>query len=109
MMTRRGDATNEGTHHLPPASQATAHGVDRSWNDNEAHDSTLDHRHEPLLMGWKGVLHEVWVRKRVRRHNRDKMRSRDRGEPRRDTWDRSKDRERDSSIFLYFLSLNISN
>ena len=63
-MTRRGD-DDEGTHHPPPASRATARGVDRGWNDTEAHDSTLDHRHEPLLVGWKGVLCEVWVCKRA--------------------------------------------
>ena len=67
MMTRRGDDNNEGTHHPPPASQATAHGVDCRWNDDEAHNSTLDHHHEPLLVGWKGVLCKVWVHERVRR------------------------------------------
>ena len=43
-------------HHPPPASRATARGVVRGWTDDETHDSTLDHRHEPLLVGWKGVL-----------------------------------------------------
>ena len=64
-MTRRGDDDDEGTHHPPPASRATARGVDHGWNETEAHDSTLDHCHEPLLVGWKGVLHEVRVRERA--------------------------------------------
>ena len=70
-MTRRGDDNDEGTHHPPPASRATARGVDRGWNDTEAHDSTPDRRHEPLLVGWKGVLREVRVRERAVRCNRD--------------------------------------
>jgi hypothetical protein len=102
-MTRRGDDNNGGTHHLPPASRATAHGVDHRWNDDEAHDSTLDHHHEPLLVGWKGVLHEVQVCERVRRRDRDKMRSRDRGEPRRDTRDCSEDGEGFFHIFVFFV------
>ena len=65
MMMRRGDDNDEGTHHLPPASQATAHRVDHGWNDTEAHDSTPDHCHKPLLMGWKGVLREVRVHERA--------------------------------------------
>ena len=40
-------------------------------NDDEAHNSTPDHHHEPLLVGWKGVLCEEWVRKRAGRHDRD--------------------------------------
>ena len=108
-MTRRGDDDNGGTHHPPPASRATARGVDRGWNDDEPHDSTPDHRHEPLLVGWQGVLREVRVRERVARRDRDETRSRDRGEPRRDTRDCSEDGERDSSVFLYFLSFNVYN
>ena len=102
-MTRRGDDDNGGTHHPPPASRATARGVDRGWNDYEAHDSTPDHRHEPLLVGWKGVLREVRVRERVRRRDRDETRSRDRGEPRRDTRDCSEDGEGFFHIFVFFV------
>ena len=71
MTTRGGDHDDEGTHHPPPASRATAHGVDHGWNDNEAHNSTPYHHHEPLLMGWKGVLREVRVCERVGRCDRD--------------------------------------
>jgi hypothetical protein len=42
-----------------PASRATAHGVDHGWNDDDTYGSTPDHCHEPLHMGWKGVLREV--------------------------------------------------
>ena len=61
MMRGGGDDDDDGTHYLPPASQATACGVGHGWNDDDAHDSTLDHRHEPLLVGWKGGAHEVWM------------------------------------------------
>ena len=71
-MTRRGDDDDEGTHHPPPASQATARGVDHRWNDTEAHDSTPDHHHKPLLMGWTGVLCEVRVHERAVRCNQDR-------------------------------------
>ena len=57
-----GDDDDNGTHHPAPASRATARGVGRGWNDDDTHDSTLDHRHEPLLMGWKGVLVRYGVR-----------------------------------------------
>ena len=49
-----GDDDDNGTHHPAPASRATARGVGRRWNNDDTHDSTLDHRHKPLLMGWKG-------------------------------------------------------
>ena len=57
-----GDDDDNVTHHPAPASRATARGVGRGWNDDDTHDSTLDHRHEPLLMGWKGVLVRYGVR-----------------------------------------------
>ena len=68
---RRGD-DDEGTHHLSPASRATACGVDCGWNDTEAHNSTPGHRHKPLLMGWKGVLREIRVHERAMRCDRDR-------------------------------------
>jgi hypothetical protein len=53
------------THHPPPASQATAHGVDHRWIDNnneekhregvyeeEQQNTTHPQPHEQLLMGW---------------------------------------------------------
>jgi hypothetical protein len=51
--------------HPPPASRATARGVDRGWSYKEApqpsdHDSTPYRYYEPLLMGWKGVLCEKY-------------------------------------------------
>ena len=61
MMRGGGDDDNNGTHYLPPASRATARGVGRGWNDDNTHDSTLDHRHKPLLVGWKGGAREVWM------------------------------------------------
>jgi hypothetical protein len=50
-----------------PASQTTACGVDCGSKDDDTkpdHDSTPYHCHEPLLVGWKGVLHERdrWAR-----------------------------------------------
>ena len=58
---RGGDDDDDGTHHRRPASRATACGVGRGWNDDDTHDSTLDHPHEPLLVGWKGGAREVWM------------------------------------------------
>jgi hypothetical protein len=29
------------THHLPPASQATARGVDHGWNDDDDREATM--------------------------------------------------------------------
>jgi hypothetical protein len=51
------------THHLPPASQATARGVVGGWNDNgegrqqkRMGDREHHHHHhyEHLLAGWRG-------------------------------------------------------
>ena len=41
------------------------------WNDDEVHNSTPDHHHKPLLVGWKQVLHEVMY-KRARRCDQDR-------------------------------------